>query len=75
MFIIGLLTLGLRAVESAWLILPQQGFSWAVWLLAPLALVAMTGLGAASVAALRSRLPDWFRGDRFVPEKPVLERS
>jgi hypothetical protein len=75
MVIIGLLTLGLRPIESAWLILPQQSFGWAVWLLAPLALLAMAGLGGASVAALRGRLPDWFRGDRFVPEKPLPARS
>jgi hypothetical protein len=65
----------LRPIESAWLILPQLSFGWPVWLLAPIALVAMAGLGATAVAAVRNRRPDWFRSDRFVPEKAVSSKA
>lgn len=62
---IALVTLAMRPVEAAWLVLPQQHGGWAEWPLAFCALVAMAGLGAAAIAALRRRRPDRFRGDRF----------
>jgi hypothetical protein len=75
MIAIGLLTLALRPVESAWFILPQQTFGWPVWLLVPLALLAIGGLGAASLVALKGRRPEWFRGDCFVPGKAQSSRA
>jgi hypothetical protein len=62
---IAFITLAMRPIEAAWLILPRQGGGWAAWLLAFCALVAMAGLGAAAIAAFRRRRPDRFRGDRF----------
>lgn len=62
---IALLTLAMRPLESAWLLLPGQGAGWSVWLFALVALVAMAGLGAASVAALRHRRPAWFAGNAW----------
>ncbi len=68
MVAIALLTLALRPVESAWFILPQLDWTWPTLILTVAALAAMAGLGAACVALLKSRRPEWFRGDRFVPE-------
>jgi hypothetical protein len=64
MVAIALITLAMRPIEAAWLVLPEQDVGWAAWPLALLALVAMTGLGAAATAALQRRRADWFRRDR-----------
>ncbi len=53
-------TLAMRPVETAWLLLPQQQSAWAALAFAALALVAMAALAAASVAVIRRRRPDWF---------------
>jgi hypothetical protein len=67
---IALVTLAMRPVESAWLMLPQQQSGWLDWLLALVALLAMAGLGAAAIAALRARRPAWFDGERYFPKTP-----
>ena len=65
---IALVTLAMRAVESAWLMLPGQSGALPACGFALLALVAMGGLGAAMISALRARRLEWFDGRRFVPE-------
>lgn len=62
---IALITLAMRPIEAAWLILPGRSGGWAAWLLAFLALIAIAGLGAAAVGALRTRRPAWFADDSF----------
>jgi hypothetical protein len=57
---IAALTLVMRGVESAWLILPGEPAGWPVFVLALLALVGMAGLGMAIVSAMRRRRPAWF---------------
>jgi hypothetical protein len=64
MVAIALITLAMRPIEAAWLVLPEQNVGWAAWPLALVALVAMAGLGAAATAALQRRRADWFRRDR-----------
>jgi hypothetical protein len=64
MVAIALITLAMRPIEAAWLVLPEQDVGWAAWPLALVALVAMAGFGAAATAALQRRRADWFRGDR-----------
>jgi hypothetical protein len=75
MIAIGLLTLALRPVESAWLILPQLHAAWPAWLLAAVAVVAMAALGAFTVTLVGNRRPEWFRRDRFVQEKPESSKA
>jgi hypothetical protein len=65
---IALVTLAMRAIESAWLMLPGQSGALPVFGFALLALVAMGGLGAAAIQALRTRRPGWFDGKKFFPE-------
>jgi hypothetical protein len=65
MTVIALITLAMRPVEAAWLILPRQDGGWAPWVLAALALVAMAGLAGAALAVLRDRRPQWIEGERF----------
>jgi hypothetical protein len=57
---IAALTLLMRAVESAWLILPGQPAGWPELVLALPALVAMAALGLAAVDAMERRKPEWF---------------
>lgn len=64
---IALVTLAMRPVEAAWLVLPQQEGVWAALLLAVAALIAMAGVGAAAVAALRKRRPEVFAAGHFFP--------
>ena len=64
---IALVTLAMRPVEAAWLVLPKQDGGWAALLLTAAALTAMAGVGAAAVAALRKRRPDVFAAERFLP--------
>lgn len=62
---IAVVTLAMRPVETAWLVLPQQDGGWAAWLLALFALIAIGGFGAAAAGALGKRRPAWFAGDSF----------
>lgn len=62
---VALVTLALRPVEAAWLILPQQDGGWAAWLLAVVALLAIAAFAMAAIAALGRQRPDWFSGKRF----------
>jgi hypothetical protein len=64
---IGFATLAMRAVESAWLLLPSQDGALPACGFALLALLAMGGIGAAFVPMLRTRRPQWFDAGGFVP--------
>jgi hypothetical protein len=67
MIAIGLVTLAMRGVETAWLLLPAQAEAGSAVLFALVAVVAMAGLGAAYLQALARRAPDWLDGHRFAP--------
>lgn len=72
---IALITLAMRAVESAWLMLPGQSGALPAAAFAIAALVAMAGLGAAFVLMLRTRRPEWFAADDFVGQPAVTANS
>jgi len=55
MIAIGLVTLAMRPVESAWLLLPGQPSQWAAAGLGLVALIAMGGFGAALVRFVDGR--------------------
>lgn len=68
MMAIGALTLAMRPVEAAWLLLPGQPDSWPALLLALVALVAMGGLGLAALAAVNRRRPEWLSASGWSAE-------
>jgi hypothetical protein len=63
MMTVAAVTLAMRPVEAAWLLLPGQRLNWPVWAFAALGLMAMAGLGAAALrGSLRfSGLPKQWR--------------
>lgn len=59
MIAIAVVTLAMRVVESAWLILPGEAVGWAVAPLIVVAVIAMGGLGIAAVQRVARDRPRW----------------
>jgi hypothetical protein len=56
------LTLLMRLLENAWLVLPaMQGISWVIAPLILAASAAMLGLGWAGAAAMQQRTNEWVK--------------
>lgn len=62
---IAALTLAMRPVEAAWLLVPGQQSVWPALLLGAVAIVAIAGLGWAALDTIERKRPRWFDPEPF----------